>query len=56
MKDNSYEKLEYVVDKFPKFHLNILLGDVSAKLGRDKAAAYLLKGSNCRAGDIAITR
>ena len=34
LKDNFYEELEYVFDHFPKYHMNILLGDFNAKLGR----------------------
>jgi hypothetical protein len=29
-----YEELERVFDKFPKYHIKILLGDFSAKVGR----------------------
>jgi hypothetical protein len=35
LKDNFYEELESVFDKFPKFHINILLGDFSASAGRE---------------------
>jgi hypothetical protein len=28
MKDRFYEGLEYVFDKFPKYHIKILLGDL----------------------------
>jgi hypothetical protein len=31
----SYEELERVLDKFPKYHIKILLGDFSAKVGRE---------------------
>jgi hypothetical protein len=34
VKDSFYEELEYVFDKFPEYHMNILLGDFSAKVGR----------------------
>jgi hypothetical protein len=30
-----YEELERVFDKFPKYHMKILLGDFIAKLGRE---------------------
>jgi hypothetical protein len=33
MKDRFYEELEHVVDKFPKYHMKILLGDSNAKVG-----------------------
>jgi hypothetical protein len=35
MKDTFYEELEYVFDKFHKYHMKILLGDFSAKVGRE---------------------
>jgi hypothetical protein len=35
MKDRFYEKLEQVFDKFPKYHMKILLGDFNAKVGRE---------------------
>jgi hypothetical protein len=35
VKDNFYKELEYVFDKFPKYHMEILLGDFSAKVGRE---------------------
>jgi hypothetical protein len=33
VKDNFYEELERMFDKFPKCHMKILLGDVNAKAG-----------------------
>jgi hypothetical protein len=33
--DSFYEELECVFDKFPKYHMKILLGDFSAKVGRE---------------------
>jgi hypothetical protein len=35
MKDSFYEELERVFDKFPKYHMKILLGDFKAKVGRE---------------------
>jgi hypothetical protein len=35
MKDRLYEELEHVFDKFPKYHMKILLGNFSAKVGRE---------------------
>jgi hypothetical protein len=35
MKDMFYEELEQVFDKFPKYHMKILLGDFKAKVGRE---------------------
>jgi hypothetical protein len=34
LKDSFYEELERVLDKFPKYHMNILL-DFNAKVGRE---------------------
>jgi hypothetical protein len=34
MKDRFYEVLERVFDKFPKYHMNVLL-DFNAKVGRE---------------------
>jgi hypothetical protein len=35
VKDSTYEELEGVFDKFPKYHMKILLGDFNAKIGRE---------------------
>jgi exonuclease III len=35
VKDSFYEELECVFDKFPKYHIKILLGDFNAKVGRE---------------------
>jgi hypothetical protein len=35
MKGNFYKELERAFDKFPKYHLKMLLGGVSAKVGRE---------------------
>jgi exonuclease III len=35
VKDSFYEELERVLDKFPKYHMKILLGDFNAKVGRE---------------------
>jgi hypothetical protein len=35
IRDRFYEELEQVVDKFPKYHMNILLADSNAKVGRE---------------------
>jgi hypothetical protein len=35
VKDSFYEELECVFDKFPKYHMKILLGDFNAKVGRE---------------------
>jgi hypothetical protein len=35
VKDSFYEELECVFDKFPKYHMKILLGDFNVKVGRE---------------------
>jgi exonuclease III len=35
IKDSFYEELEQVFDKFPRYRMKILLGDFSAKIGRE---------------------
>jgi hypothetical protein len=35
VKDSFYEELERVFDKFPKYHMKILLADSSTKVGRE---------------------
>jgi hypothetical protein len=35
VKDKFCEELECIFDKFPKYHMKILLGDLSAKVGRE---------------------
>jgi hypothetical protein len=35
MKDSFYEELEHTVDKFPKYHIKISLGDFRTKVGRE---------------------
>jgi exonuclease III len=34
VKDSFYEELEHIFDKFPKYHMKMLLGDFNAKAGR----------------------
>jgi hypothetical protein len=34
-KDSFYEELQCVFDKFPKYYMKILLGDVGGKAGRE---------------------
>jgi exonuclease III len=36
VKDSFYEELQRVFDKFPKYHMKILLGDFNAKVGRER--------------------
>jgi hypothetical protein len=35
VKDSFYEELECVFDKFPKYHMKILLGDFNAKVSKE---------------------
>jgi exonuclease III len=35
MKNSFYEELEQVLDQFLKYHVNILLGDFNARVGRE---------------------
>jgi exonuclease III len=35
VKDGFYEELERIFDKFPKYHMKVLLGDLNAKVGRE---------------------
>jgi hypothetical protein len=35
VKDSFYEEVERIFDKFPKYHMKILLGDLNAKVGKD---------------------
>jgi hypothetical protein len=35
VKESFYEKLDRVCDKFPKYHIKILLGDFNAKVGKE---------------------
>ena len=35
LKDSFYEELEQVFDHFPKYDMEILLGDFNAKVGRE---------------------
>jgi exonuclease III len=35
VKDSFYEELERVFDEFPKYYMKIVLGDFSAKVGRE---------------------
>jgi hypothetical protein len=35
MKDRFYKELENVFNKFPKYHMKILLGNFNAKVGRE---------------------
>jgi hypothetical protein len=35
MKNRLYKEVEHVFDKFPKYHLKILLGNFNAKVDRE---------------------
>jgi hypothetical protein len=34
-KDSIYKEVKHVFDQFPKYHMNMLLGDFNAKVGRE---------------------
>jgi hypothetical protein len=35
VKDSFYDELEWVFDKYPKYHMKILLGDFNSKVGQE---------------------
>jgi hypothetical protein len=35
IKDSFYKELDQVFDQFPRYHMNILMGDFNAKVGRE---------------------
>jgi hypothetical protein len=35
VKESFYEEAERVFDKFPKYHMKIMLGNLNAKVGRE---------------------
>jgi hypothetical protein len=35
IKDTFYRALEHIFDKFPKYHMKMLLGDFNAKVGKE---------------------
>jgi hypothetical protein len=41
IKDRFDEELEHVFDQFPRYHIKILLGDFSAKVGREGGRTFL---------------
>jgi endonuclease/exonuclease/phosphatase family metal-dependent hydrolase len=36
VKSSFYEELEFMFDKFPKYHMRILLGDFNTKVGMEE--------------------
>jgi hypothetical protein len=42
IKDRSYEELEQVFNKFPKYHIKNLLGDFNAKVGREDICIHTI--------------
>jgi exonuclease III len=46
VKNSSYEELERVLDKFPKYNMKILLGDFNAKLGREDIFKPTIENEN----------
>jgi hypothetical protein len=45
-KDSFYEELEQVFDQFPRYHMKILLGDFSVKVGREDMFKPINDGEN----------
>jgi hypothetical protein len=43
IKDTFYEELEQAFDQFPRYNMKILLGDFSAKVGREGGREDILK-------------
>jgi hypothetical protein len=46
VKASFYEELERVFDKFPKYHMKILLGDFNAKVGREDIFKPTIRNKN----------
>jgi exonuclease III len=46
VKDSSYEELERVFDKFPKYHMKILLGDFNVKVSRKDIFKPTIRNEN----------
>jgi hypothetical protein len=46
VKDRFYEELERVFDKFPKYHMKILLGDFSAKVSNEDIFKLTIRNEN----------
>jgi exonuclease III len=46
VKDSFYEGLEHVFDKFPKYHMKILIGDFNAKVGREDILKLTIGNEN----------
>jgi hypothetical protein len=42
MKDSFYEELERVVDKFPKYQVNFMLGDFNTEIGEKEILEPIL--------------
>jgi hypothetical protein len=46
VKDSFYEELEHVFDKFPKYHMQVLLGAFSAKVGRENIFIVMVRNGS----------
>jgi hypothetical protein len=46
VKDSFYEEPERVIDEFPKYHINILLGDFNAEVGTEDIFKPKIKKDN----------
>jgi len=46
-KDSFYEELKQVFDHFCKYHMEIMLGDFNAKVGRENVFKLTIHKKNC---------
>jgi hypothetical protein len=46
VKDSFYEELECMFDKFSKYHMKILFGDFSSKIGREEIFKLTIGNEN----------
>jgi hypothetical protein len=46
VKDSFYEELECVLDTFPKYHMEIMLVDFNAKVGREGIVKLTIGNKN----------
>jgi hypothetical protein len=42
VKDCFYKELKKVFDQFPRYHMKVLLGDFSAKVGREDIFKHII--------------
>jgi hypothetical protein len=46
MKDSFYEEIEHICDKFPKYHMNILIEVFSAKVDREDIVKLIIRNES----------